>query len=129
MSYEERLGHPQDFNVSYRFLSREEGGRVSGPPLQGYRCDFSYEGDDIQKTGIYMIWPEFEDERGKVLPEGARVSARGMARMWIVSEKMRVAIHRSRAQEGVKGYFMEGGRRVAEVIITKVVGLRTNATP
>ena len=37
--YEQRLGHPEDFKVKYRFYTKEQGGRAS-LPLQGIRSDF-----------------------------------------------------------------------------------------
>jgi len=46
--------------------------------------------------------------------------------MWILIPEMRAEIHRARIQPGVRGYFMEGGRRVAEAVVTRVIGLHTN---
>lgn len=126
MSYADRSGHPADFEVRYRFLGSEEGGRTN-PPFQGYRCDWAYEGDDIALTGIYMIWPEFLTEEGLPLPEGVTVPSFGTVGMWIVNHELRVNIHRNRIKEGVMGYFMEGGRRVAEATVTRVIGLHTNS--
>ena len=60
--------------VRYRFYTPEEGGRTMEPPYQGtYRSDWAYDGDDISRTGIHMIWPEFLGEDGLVLPDGAQV--------------------------------------------------------
>ena len=125
MNYEQSRGHPPDFEVRYRFLNSEEGGRQTGPPHQNYRCDWSYEGDDVS-LGIYMIHPEFMAEDGSVFPEGLPVPASGLATMWILTPELRVQIHRVRIHEGAKGYFMEGSRRVAEATVTRVVGLHTN---
>jgi hypothetical protein len=87
-----------------------------------------YEGDDPAEDGIYMIWPEFEDEQGHVLLDQERhVPSTGTARMWIASPKTRI-IHCSRMKPGTKGYFMEGQRRVAEAEIIEIVGLHTNET-
>lgn len=124
--YSKATGHPADFEVHYRFYTVEEGGRRKGPPFQGYRCDWAYEGDDIGKTGIYMIGPEFMDANGVDIPEGIPVSVTGIARMWIVSDELRVSIHRNRIREGVKGYFMEGNHRVAEAVVTRLIGIATN---
>lgn len=124
--HEKTVGHPQDFDVKYRLYSIEEGGRKN-PPRQGYRCDFSYDGDDITKTGIYMIHPEFEDEKGEIiLDRELSIALEGTARMWIVIPEMREVIHRHRIHVGVKGYFMEGSRKVGEVEVIKIVGLFTN---
>ena len=125
MTYAETTGHPADFQVRYRFLSAEEGGRHTGTPFQRYRCDWSYEGDDPLK-GIYMIYPEFMAEDGSVFPEGVPVPVSGLATMWILSHDLRVQIHRERIREGVRGYFMEGARRVAEAVVTRVIGLHAN---
>ena len=122
----ERTGRPPDFEVRYRFLTAEEGGRRTGPPLQGYRSDWSYEGDDVAE-GIYMIWPEFLAEDGSLFPENVPVSVTGHASMWIVSHDMRTRVHRLRIHEGIKGYFMEGGLKVAEAIVTRVIALHTNS--
>ena len=118
-------GWQADFEVRYRFLTSEEGGRRTGPPFQHYRCDWSYEGDDPSK-GIYMIYPEFVAEDGSLIPEGVPVPVSGIATMWILSHDMRVQVHRERVCEGIRGYFMEGARRVAEAVVSRVVGLHTN---
>ena len=122
---EEAAGHPPDFRVRYRFLSADEGGREQ-LPSQGYRSDFSYDGDDPAVDGIFMVHPEFEAPDGSVLEEGAPVSRAGTARMWVLVHDMREQLHRHRARVGVHGYFMEGGRRVAEAEIVEIVGLHTN---
>ena len=115
-----------DFEVQYRFYRHEEGGRPNGPPREGWRCDWVYAGDDISKTGMYMIWPVFVNADGETLPTGTLVSDTGTARMWILSHEMRVNVHRNRISVGVKGYFIEGGQKVAEAIVTRVLGLHTN---
>jgi hypothetical protein len=125
-SYAETVNRLADFEVSYRFLSEFEGGRKTGPPFQHYRCDWTYEGDDISKTGVYAIWPEFLDSEGNLLTEKAQVSESGKATMWIVVAKMIPQVHGSRIKIGTKGFSMEGARRVAEAVVTRVIGLHTN---
>ena len=125
MNYAERVKGLPDFEVGYRFLSEAEGGRKTGPPYQHYRCDWSYDGDDISKTGLYAIWPEFLDSDGQVFPDKIQISPTGKATMWIVSPKLTEQVHRFRIKEGTKGYFMEGARRVAEAVVTRVIGLQT----
>ncbi|WBW98362.1 hypothetical protein [Oceanirhabdus sp. W0125-5] len=123
--YEIKHKHSEDFIVKYRLYKVEEGGRKQ--TFQGYRCDFAYDGDDISKTGIYMIHPEFEDEKGNVIKdENEPVNLSGTARMWIAFPKMREEIHKHRIKIGTKGYFMEGSRRIGETEVIKVVGLDTN---
>lgn len=126
MNYEESTGHLPDFEVRYRFLTSEEGGLRAGPPFQHPRYDWLYEGDDISEAGAYMVWPEFLIEDGSVFPEGLPVPVSGIASMWILSHKIRLQVHRAKIREGGRGYFMEGGRRVAEAVVTRVVGLCTN---
>ncbi len=113
-----------DFEVSYRFLLQSECGRME-PQYQGYRCDWSYEGDNIEKTGIYMIWPQFLAADGSVLPNNIPVPISGIAAIWIVSPQMRDRIHSQKIQLGVKGYFLEGSRKVAEATITAIIGLHS----
>jgi len=119
---------PHDFEVRYRFLSADEGGRDSGAPFQGYRCDWAYDGDDITKTGIYMIWPFFEDAQGNVFEEKVRVPVEGIARMWIVNKDLKDVVHRKRIKPGLKGFFMEDEKRVAEAEVTRIVGLNESET-
>ena len=45
--------------------------------------------------------------------------------MWIISPKGR-RIHRDRITNGMKGYFMEGGTRVAECEVIEILGLKSN---
>ena len=126
MNYEDRSGHPPDFEVSYSFYSEAEGGRRTGPPMQHYRCDWAYDGDDVSETGIYMIWPEFLFPNGEVVPEGETLDASGKATMWIAVPKMRAEVHRERISIGVRGFFMEGSKRVAKAVVTRVIGLHSN---
>jgi hypothetical protein len=124
MSYEERLGFPCDFKVEYRFYEENEGGPAA-PPRQGYRSDFAFADDDIRLTGLYMIWPEFENDAGDLFPEDHGVPKSGTARMWVVSDEARRVVRR-KVRHGARGFFMEDGRRVAEVVVTRIVGLHTN---
>ncbi len=126
MNYAELRGHPADFEVRYRIFTAEEGGRITGPPWQHYRCDWAYDGDDISQTGIFMIHPEFMSPDGSVFPGGSPIAITGIATMWILIPEMRAEIHRQRIQPGVRGFFMEGSRRVAEAEVTRIIGLHTN---
>jgi hypothetical protein len=45
--------------------------------------------------------------------------------MWIVIPKMR-QFHRDKIKVGLKGFFMEGSRRVAECEVIEILGLLTN---
>ena len=123
--YEVKTGNPPDFRVKYRFLSENEVGRKS-PPLQGYRCDWLYSEDDPNPVGIWMIWPEFEDEHQKPLLREQIASIQGTARMWILSHECRVEVHRERIKLGTHGYFVEGSRKIAEAEVIEILGLMTN---
>src|SRR5262249_24307456 len=114
-------GEP-DFRVRYMWLPPAADGLVQRPH-QHLRCDFAYAGDDIGKTGVYMIWPEFEDALGRPIPEGAEVPASGTATMWIVSREEFEDYHRERVRPGVRGFFMVGARRIAEVEVIEVLHL------
>jgi hypothetical protein len=125
-SYELFRKYPCDFRVKYRFLSKEEGGRETGTPYQGYRSDFWYYHPENRPNEIYCINPEFEDSTGDVITEsGIRVPIEGTARMWILFPRMR-AHHRGRIMAELKGYFMEGPKCVAECEVLEIVGLQTN---
>jgi len=112
-----------DFKVKYRFLSLDEGGRESGPPYNNYRSDWLYDGDDIQKSGLSMIWPFFENNEGEFINEEIKVPNEGTARMFILVPESRVNKHQQLIKVGVKGYFMEGSRKVAEAEVIKIVDL------
>jgi hypothetical protein len=124
--YEVRLKHPPDFRVSYRFYDEADGGRNTTPG-QGYRSVFWYYHElQPNPNSIYMIWPEFEDEQENIITDTeAVVKSTGTASMWVIIPKMR-QVHRDRINVGLKGFFMEGPRRVAECEVIEVVGLRTN---
>jgi hypothetical protein len=109
-SYSERSGRLPSFEVVYRFLSTDEGGRNS-PPHQHTRWDFVYEDDDPSADGIWMIWPEFIAPDGQVLPEGV-VPSSGRAFMYIVNLDNE-PYHRKRIDIGTKGAFVEGTKKVA----------------
>ena len=92
-------------------------------PYQGLKRDWAYVGDDINKTGIYMIWAELEDGDGQPLPVGILVPLQGTARMYIASDELRQQIHRKRIRIGTKGFFMEGARKIAEAEVISIVNL------
>ena len=123
-TYEQIRGHEPDFIVKYRLYAPSNGGRKV--TFQHLRCDFTYEGDDPQKDGIYMVHPEFLNESGSPLPEQAEVPLVGSASMWILVPEMRASVHWSRAKVGVRGHFMEGSRKVGDVEIVQIKGLLEN---
>ncbi|CAG5080939.1 hypothetical protein [Parvicella tangerina] len=125
--YEKRLGHTHDFVVKYRFFSIEEGGR-NNTPMQGYRSDFWYKCDDQKPNQLYMIWPEFLDDKGNlIMNKEIPVPKSGTANMWVINPQFR-PFHKSKIHEGLVGYFMEGSCKVAICEVISVDGLRTNPT-
>jgi len=76
MAQERLYRRPADFRVRYSFRWAEQGGRSSGPPRQGYRCDFLYEDQAPERDPVYYIWPSESapGARGYLL-EGNRIVA------------------------------------------------------
>ncbi|WP_249865591.1 hypothetical protein [Paenibacillus konkukensis] len=65
--------------------------------------------DDITKTGLYMIHPEFVDKQGEIiLDREMAIALEGTARMWVVIPEMREAVHRHRIQPGLKDISWKG---------------------
>lgn len=126
MGYEEIFGHSADFEVRYRFFTKEEGGRSTGTPYPGYRCDWLYDNDDPKKDGIYGIHPEFIED-GQESPLEQNVPIEGIARMWIRNLTMR-KYHQGRIKKGTKGYFVEGPKKVAEAKVIRILALNSNPT-
>lgn len=115
-----------DFEVQYRFLSPEEGGRKSGPPMQGYRSDWKYADatvEELESNLIWMIWPIFLGLDGKPIPENIVVNVEGVARMTVLNDDLRQTEHRNRIRVGTEGYFVEGPNQVAVANVIRVVEL------
>ncbi|TGL31629.1 hypothetical protein EHQ52_17025 [Leptospira koniambonensis] len=124
-SYSEKSSHSADFEIAYEFIDELEGGRKT-LPFQGYRCDFEYYPMNDHSRRIYMIWPEFYSNDGSILTDlNVSVDKQGRASMWILDQTMRV-FHQNHLKEGTTGFLVEGSRRVAQVIVTRIVGLFTN---
>jgi hypothetical protein len=83
-----------------------------------------YQGDDPSTDGISMIWPEFLDDQGQVLPEG-EVPMCGLADMYVVDPERR-PFHQTRVRESTRGHFMEGARKVADCVVVELIGLSHN---
>jgi hypothetical protein len=124
--YEQKLNHKADFRVSYRFYSEKEGGRKT-IPFQGYRSDFWYvHPENTNANQLFMIWPEFENTSKEILLDNSSsVPESGTARMWIINPQMR-SYHLDKITCGVKGYFMEGARKVGECEVIEILGLADN---
>jgi hypothetical protein len=119
----DRLYPHDDFEATIRIYGPDEGGRYT-PSFNGIRWDFAYADDPPAKT-IYMIWPDFFAAEGKSLPnqKPLPVGIDLAARMYIVVDEMRAEVHRGRIASGVRFFCHEGGRRVAEGVVTRITGL------
>lgn len=118
--YQQIKNRECDFIVQYRFFSPEEGGRPIGNPVQGYRSDFMYSGDEKDRQQ-WMIWPEFLDNDDNIiLDKSLRVPTSGKAKMWILNEAL-IELHKGRIKIGLKAFFMEGRHKAAECEVIQIV--------
>ncbi|MBD2714876.1 hypothetical protein KBK19_07510 [Microvirga sp. STR05] len=115
-------GLSPDFRVSYSLYSAEEGGRKT-PAYQHIRWDFRYDDESIS-TRTFHIWPEILHPDGTLLLN-EHVPAHGLADMFVVFPGSR-AYHQQHIRLGVRGYFVEGARRVAVCEVIAVLHLHTN---
>jgi hypothetical protein len=122
-SLRERLYPTDDFEADIRIYSTAEGGRCS-PAFNGIRWDLAY-ADQEPGVTLCMIWPDFIDAEGKSRPKQVPlpIGETLPARMVIAVDEMRGEVHRARIAPGVRFYCHEGGRRVAEGVVTRVTGL------
>ena len=125
VSYEHKIGHKEDFKVKYKFYNESEGGRKT-LPHQNIRSDFWYESDGHEVDWFFMIFPQFEDLDGNLISEG-EVLKDGIARMWIVNDKLR-EYHQKRIKIGTIGYFKEGNLSTGKCEVVEIVSLMVNPT-
>lgn len=121
--YQERLNREPDFVVEYVLDLCDE--LKDAKPSQGMRVDFLYDGDDPQKEGVHMIWPELLDELGNVVIDTTpgNMSKQGKANMWVVDETRR-PIHAKRIKVGTQGYWVRGSMKLANVTVVKIGSLK-----
>jgi translation elongation factor EF-Tu-like GTPase len=121
----ERLYPCDDFEATIRIYSATEGGRRT-PAYNGIRWDFAYAEGNPPDT-LYMIWPDFFATSGQSLPpdQPLSVGVELSARMSVVMDEMRAEVHRDRIAPGVRFFCHEGGRRVAEGVVTRITRLFT----
>lgn len=124
MPYAETFGRGPDFRVTYRLFTEEEGGRKT-PAYQHIRWDFCYE-DSAMPTGNLMVYPEFLDPDGKMIPNGPFAPV-GQAAMFCLSTSGQTS-HHPYIRPGVRGYFVEGARRVGVCEVVEVLGFRQKLT-
>jgi translation elongation factor EF-Tu-like GTPase len=121
----DRLYRHDDFEATVRIYSETEGGRRT-PAFNSIRWDFAYAEENPPGT-LYMIWPDFFTAGGQSLPtdQPLPVSVELSARMLVLMDEMRAEVHRARLAPGVRFFCHEGGRRVAEGVVTRITGLFT----
>jgi hypothetical protein len=119
-SYFQHRGLSPDFRVSYSLISAEDGGRKT-PAYQHIRWDFRYADTEVS-TGTFCIWPEVLTPAGVFIPEGEIIPQHGLADMLIINPTTR-PFHQERIRPGVRGYFVEGPRRIAVCEVVEVLGL------
>ncbi|WBX77959.1 hypothetical protein PG911_06805 [Tenacibaculum ovolyticum] len=125
ISYNKLLKHPHDFEVEYQILTESEGGRKT-LPYQGIRWDFWYDYNGIHEGHLFMIWPEFLNDKGNVITQkNTPVSSSGRARMWIINDGLR-KYHQDKIKIGMNANGYEGNTLVVKYLISKIVGLITN---
>ena len=90
------------------------------PPHQHIKWNFRYDDKSIH-TGTFMIWPEFLGLDGKLLPAG-EVPPLGQADMFFFGPGPQ-ELHRQHIRPGVRGYFVEGSRRMGVCEVVEVLGL------
>ena len=113
-TYKETFGREADFYIRYRLIPESDGGRKS-PAGQHIRWDWVFEG--IESDDNYaMIWPEFLDPDGTAYPPDQPIPTEGIASMWVIRESRR-NFHLARVDIGIRGYCMEGPKRVASAEI------------
>ena len=121
--YEKIRNRKPDFLVEYQIIPPEEGGPTR-IPFQGCRTDLHYEGEDLQKDGVYIIHPEFLNEDGSViLDDNVEIPLTGRAYMWIAFFEKMWNYHRQRATPGRRCWFMYGKMKVAHATVIEQIGL------
>ncbi len=115
-------GAQEDFVARITILTEDEGGRKT-PPVNGIRWDFLYADDEVQ-DGLYMIWPDFFGEDGSSFPKDIQLTGTLNARMFILSKEGIPEWHQERLQEGTEFFCMEGPKRVAKGVVTKLAGIK-----
>jgi hypothetical protein len=123
----DRLYPHDDFEADVRVYTRAEGGRQA-PPFNGIRWDLAYAEDGPNPPAVYMVWPDFFAADGHSLPTDQPLPVGPVlaARMYVLMDEMRAAVHRGRIAPGVRFFCHEGPRRVAEGVVTRITGLHAD---
>lgn len=110
---------PDDFEGVVRILTEREGGRRT-PPFNGIRWDLRYFHEDDSHAS--MVWPEFIDEAGDMLPTDKPIIGFVRARFYVIADEMR-PFHRQQARPSIGFFCVEGSKVCAAGVITRVTGL------
>lgn len=113
-----------DFEALVRILTAREGGRRL-PAYNGIRWDLRY--FHQADTELSMVWPEFIDEEGEILPTDRPLTGVLRARFYVVAEEMR-DFHRQQVRRGVGFFCVEGAHVCAAGIVSKITGLTDEIT-
>jgi hypothetical protein len=111
---------PIDFLAAVRFLTQDEGGRVS-PPMPGYRCDFRYV--DQSEPNHWMVWPMRFFVDGVEVPESTTAPHDVTAGFFIFDRELRESVHRARLIPGVEFELLEGATLVGRGVVTDIAGM------
>jgi hypothetical protein len=114
---------PGDFEAVVRILTTREGGRRT-PVHNSIKWDFRYffQGEDE----LSMVWPEFIDQSGDVIPSDKLLCGMLRARFHVVVEEMR-DFHRQHIRPGVGFFCVEGPKVCAAGVVTRILGLQENS--
>jgi hypothetical protein len=110
---------PDDFEGDVRILTAREGGRAN-PPYNGIRWDLRYFSQ--AEDSNWMVWPEFIDDSGDMLPTDRPVTGFVKARFYVISDAMR-PYHRAQVRPGVGFFCVEVAKVCAAGVVTRVTGL------
>jgi hypothetical protein len=113
------LTREPDFEAEVRFLGEAEGGRSQ--PKQGHSADIHWDADS--SNAIWMVWPQFLDDAGSELAEGAEVPQMCRAHFYVVSPQTHSLLaQQSWLREGTRFHITEGNHRVAVCRVTNIFG-------
>jgi hypothetical protein len=120
----DRLYPYDDFEADIRIYTQAEGGRRT-PVFNGIRWDLAYAEDGPDPPSLYMVWPDFFAVGGRSLPTDQPLPVGPVlaARMYVLMDEMRAEVHRGRIAPGVRFFYHEGPKRVAEGVVTRITGL------
>jgi hypothetical protein len=109
-----------DFEAMVRILEEKEVGRRT-PLFNGIRWDLRYWHQSLE-DGCSMVWPEFIEASGDMIPADLPVVGLVRARFYVIAPEMR-EFHRRQARPGIGLFCVEGARVCAAGVITKITGL------